>query len=381
LQYVQSYPSTFSWALAFVAFGLLRERADRRDDLRYAALAVVLGVLVLTHVLTASWAIGVVLLYAADTSIRAQNAGPIARTALALGVAAAMGFAWPYSSPLGHRSMTGVQEGSVFGKSPFVDFPTLYALAVPCAAYLVWRFRRHQFWVLATVATLGALATWHVLDISFGNRYAFFAAFFAQFIVAEVMTLGIFALVGPLRELDEVRRWPWLDRPFVLVAFAVACLAWIPSPMIEQARKKGVLGSLPSPRELAERPSPHDAYYRQFATIAPYVFRGDVVLTPVARTVFDLASITGARVASSPNALQVPDQNLRASDVGRFFGESTEPEVRANIARHYRATKVLLPSHLFRLADSIAATFGAPLYRDDAYAVWKLDTSDSRGNP
>jgi hypothetical protein len=268
--------------------------------------------------------------------------------------------------------MTAINEGSTFGHSPFVDFPTLYALAVPCAIYLMARFDKHGFWVLALLATLGALAAWRLVGISFGNRYAFFAAFFAQFLVAEVMALGVLALVREPSELAPDRPWRWLDRPFSIGVLAVACLVWLPSPMIRQARKTGELGALPSPGELFDRPSPHDAYYDRFAALRPLVSRRDVVMMPHSRTVFDFASITGARVVSSPNAHQILDRNLRASDVARFFEDDTDRDVRVHMVDYYRVTKVLVPKDHFELAPALVEIFGEPVYQSDEYALWAV---------
>ena len=53
LQYIQSYPSTTAWALAFFSFGLAEDVRRHRRSRDVAALAAVLAAALLTHVLTA----------------------------------------------------------------------------------------------------------------------------------------------------------------------------------------------------------------------------------------------------------------------------------------------------------------------------------------
>jgi hypothetical protein len=377
MQYVQSYPSTLAWALAFVAFGLMRDVARERRLAKVAVLAAVLWALLLTHVLTASWVIGIVGLHGLLQSVERRSAVPLAAAVATTAVAVVLALSWPYSPFLGQGSLSGVNEGSTFGKSPFIDFPDLYAVAMPACAYLLLRLRRHGFWLLGLVATLAALALWRSLHISFGNRYAFFAAFFAQFLVAEVMALGIFALVGPLSELSPTRAFSWLDRPLSIIVLAAACVAWLPSPMIERAGKVPELGSLLSPAALLELSSPEDAYYRQFADLRPYLARGDVVLTPVSRAVFDLASVTGAQVVSAPNALRVPDRIERGRDVSKFFERVTTRTERAEIVHRYGVTKIRVPEGDNLLLAALTELFGEPVYRDHACAI--LSTAEGGG--
>src|SRR5690606_8591070 len=102
----------------------------------------------------------------------------------ALAAALATASAWPYSPFFGQSSMSNVPEGSPFGAAPLADFPTAYALALPCFVYLAVRLRRHAFWLLALLATLAALQLWRHRGFTFGNRYSFFAASCAHFVIA-----------------------------------------------------------------------------------------------------------------------------------------------------------------------------------------------------
>ncbi len=375
LQYVQPYPSTFSWALAFIAFGLLDDVRTRRRPLELVALIAVISLLLACHVLTGSWVVGVVGLYGLWVSVQEKSARPLAWASFAIGAGLVPVLLWPYQPFFGQSSMQAVNEGSQFGRSPFIEFPNLYGLAIACFAYVLVRLRRHGFWLLALLATLGVLFVFRQAGMSYGNRYAFFAAFFPQFIVAEVMALGIFALLGPLPELSPSRKFADLDRPLLVALLAVALTVWLPSPMLARARQTVEYGTLWSPRALLQRPSPHDAYYRQYAEVTALVSADDLVIMPVARAVLDFASITGASVVATPLAAKVPDGGQRFRDVNRFFDPKASPRERVGIAEKYGATKVLVPSWLFILLPELVESFGEPIHHGEAYALFRVKSS------
>lgn len=372
LQYIQSYPSTLAWALAFFAFGLAHDVQRERRGRDVAMLAAVLAGALLTHVLTASWTIGIVGLHAAWCAARQRDLRLFVRPALALAVAVGLAAIWPYSPFFGQSSMSNVPEGSPFGASPLRDFPTAYALALPCFAYLIVRFRRHAFWVLALLATLGALALWRHRGFTFGNRYSFFAAFCAHFVVAEVMALGVLALLGPLLEVPRRRRWAWLDRPLSIAVLVVALVSWVASPMGERAARATDYGRLSSPLALLRLESPLEAYYREVQELVPVMGPNDRVITPVTRAVFDFATVTGARMVSSPNAWLVPDRVPRQRDMNHFFSRGAKPRDRDAIVRRRHATRVLLPRSHFVYLGGLLQQYGEPLYRSDRYVVWAV---------
>ena len=372
LQYIQSYPSTLAWALAFFSFGLAHDVQQHRRVRDVAILAAVLAVALLTHVLTASWMIGIVGLHASWSAARRRDIRLLVRPGLAVAAAVALASLWPYSPFFGQSSMSNVPEGSPFGASPLRDFPTAYALALPCIVYLIVRFRRHAFWVLAFLATLGALALWRHRGFTFGNRYSFFAAFCAHFVIAEVMALGVLALVGRLREPPRARLAAWLDRPLAIAVLALALVSWVPSPMGERAARATDYGKLLSPFELLRLESPLEAYYREVEELVPFIGPSDRVITPVTRAVFDFATVTGARMVSSPNAWLVPERVPRQRDMNLFFSRGAKPRDRDAIVRRRHATRVLLPRSHFVYLGGLLQQLGEPLYRSDRYVVWAV---------
>jgi hypothetical protein len=368
LQYIQSYPSTAGWYLSFFSFGLMTDmsRSGRPRDM--VALGLVLGALLMTHVLTASWAMGIVGLHALWTGLAQRSWRAFLLPLAALGIAVGLAAVWPYSPLFGQRSMWHVEEPHDFGY-PLKDMPNLYAVSVPCYAYLILRLRRHAFWLVGMLASASALYVWREVGFSFGYRYSFFVAFFPQFVIAEVMTLGIYALLGPLTELGA-RRWSWLDRPLAVLVLVGALVAWLPSPMLGAARQTKNYGTLRSPFRILKLPSPLDQYYARFSELRPYLSEADLVLTPVSRDVFDLAAITGAQVISSPNALQVPDRWSRERDVAQFFDPTASPDEREEVVSRHHPTKLVVPADRFSLLDVLIEQYGPPLFRSETYALW-----------
>ncbi|HTV17860.1 MAG TPA: hypothetical protein VMG12_04295 [Polyangiaceae bacterium] len=371
LQYLQAYPSTFGWSAAFVSFGLMADLARRARPRDFAALVAVLAVLLLTHVLTASWVVGIGGLFALQAAWQRRSFQPLACAALVLALALVPALVWPYSAFFGQQSMVGVKEGAPFGGFPWNEFPLTYAIGLGCLAYLWWRLRQHGFWVVALVATLAALGVWHIIHFEFGDRYALFALFPLQLATAEVMAMAIFvALELPAALPVPLRRW---EKPALLAALAVIALGWLPSPMAKIARQPTGWGRLPSVASILERPPQHDAYYQAYAPMSAHLGEADIVLTPVSRAVFDIASVTGASSVAAPNAWSVPDRLARIQAVSDFFNPKTTPSRRIEIAQQWHATRVLVPKAQFNLLPALTQTFGPALYRDDQKALLGIE--------
>ncbi|HVZ37468.1 MAG TPA: hypothetical protein VG963_33840, partial [Polyangiaceae bacterium] len=123
LQYLQAYPSTLAWALAFSAFALTRDlqvsenRASRRRLV--ALLALLFAFLLLTHLLTASWVIGIVCLYGLVESVRRRSCLPLGQISIALLLALPLIALWPYAPFFSQTSLRKLEEGSVFGSQPW----------------------------------------------------------------------------------------------------------------------------------------------------------------------------------------------------------------------------------------------------------------------
>jgi hypothetical protein len=377
LQYIQPYAGTFAWGLALIAFGLLEDLRMRGRWIELVALTTILALLLSVHMFTASWVIGVTGLFAAWVSIRQRSVRPVVWAAVAVCVALVPALLWPYApfmdqigdTPL-VRSIRSINSGEPWSKAPLASFPTLYGLGLPCFAYVWWRLRRHGFWFVALSVTLGMVLLLQQLGQSQVARYAALMVFFPQFIVAEVATLGVLALLGPLPELPPDRKFAHCDGPLSIAVLSIVALSWLASPMRATAKQTENWGRLPSIRALLRRPSAQEAYYRQFSDVAPYVHSADVVLMPVSRAVLDFASITSASVVATPLAMRVLDGNERFGAVARFFDARTDGETRMSIAQRYGATKILLPSSKFELLPALTEMFGEPIFQGEERALF-----------
>jgi hypothetical protein len=380
LQYIQPYAGTFAWGLALIAFGLLEDLRKRGRWIELLGLTAVLSLLISIHVLTASWVSGVTGLFAIWVSIQRRSLRPLAWAAAALCLALVPVLLWPYEPFLDQfgdtplvRSMQTIGAGEPWAQAPLASFPTLYAVAVPCFAYVWWRARRHGFWFVALVASMGMVFLLRALGQVQASRQAALATFFSQFVVAEVAALGVLALLGPLSELPAERKFARCDRPLSIAVLSVAAFSWLASPMRATATTGeqgwGRLNSIPA---LLRRPSAQAAYYGQYSDVAPYIHEADVVLMPVSRAVLDFASITGASVVATPLAMRVDDGSERFREVTTFFNAETSEENRLWIAREYGATKILLPAGSFQLVPALTETFGEPIFRGDERVLFVI---------
>jgi hypothetical protein len=361
---IQAYPSTLGWSLALVAFGLVEDflRDGRRTPL--GLLLFVLWLLLLTHVLTASWVVGIVGLRALhDAVVRKAWRRPAALLAT-IGVAVALTAVWPYYSFFGQRSLGGVSERAAHGKRPFQDFFGLYVVAAPCLLWLLLRARRHGFWALGFVATLCALRVQQALGIDYGNRYTFFMGFFAQLAVAEV------AACLPLGGHDDVRV-SRADRGFAGLVVIMATVAAFLAPTFRQARQRGV-DRLVSPVKLWRAPSAHDAYYARWAGLAAQLQPTDLVLMPISRDAFDLASIKGIHVVCSHNAYAVPGYVDLRRDVDHAFQAQSGAEEVLELATRHGANTLLVPRKQLTLVARTTAALGPPAYQDADYVLYRL---------
>jgi hypothetical protein len=340
VRWIQSYPSFFAWAGALTAFALAERFFRRPRALMLVGIAFLVWTLLLSHNLTAGWVIGILILRGLWEVFRNRSA---VKPAAALGFAVASGVVltllWPYFDILRSPGLLRIPEGSEFGDHPFRDMAGLYAVALPAAAGLLV-LRRHGFWLAAFAATFLALHVFRALGFDYGNRYAFFQAFYAQAFVAEAVGVAAVVLRRDREELPrKLSNSPLLRSGFVLLGAAVLVLT-VTAPVAREESRAG--RPLLSFRELFDLPPTHDAYYARLGEVGNGLKESDVVMMPVEHAAWDVASITGARVVASLFAYRVPDFPARALAVHRFFAPEADRRWRGEILRRYGVTKVLL---------------------------------------
>ena len=364
LQYTQAYPSTFAWALAFLSFALVKPVIRSWNVPALLGLSATLAVLFVTHVLTGSWVIGILGVYGLHSAVAQKSHVPLTRLLAALALAGGLSLLWPYPATVGEGSLH-IQEGSHFGRNPIQDLKNLYWAALPCAAYLYGRLRKHEVWVYGFMATLAALWLWRRLGVEYGNRYTFFAAFVAQFAVAEAMAFGVFALARPLGELPSERKWPALDRPVAIGLLVASLLASVPSPMYSEHRAELRLPLLES-GEL----SPHDAYYTRYSDLRAHLQKQDIVMCWRMRPIFDLAALSGTRFVNAPFLVRVPDAAEREEDMRSFYDPNSSSDTRDEIVQRRGVTKIILLPDQFAIFEDLREQYGDPLYRDSEWALF-----------
>ena len=371
-QFIQAYPSTLGWSLALISFGLLEDLRREPRWRRLLALSAVLSCLLLNHILTASWAIGIIAVLVVGRGLTHGDRRLVPRAAAAVALAAALVPLWPYNSFYEQTAIGGIEEPSTFGAQPFGDLVNLYVVALPCAWWLLFRVRQHGVWCWTFVATYAALCLWKYLGISFGNRYSLFMGFPAQFLVAETVAMGLLVLTRAQPSLRPAFALRVSDKRFVSLACVVALIAALPSPMLAAAASRESLVGLKAPSSLLHGPSPHDTYYSRYAGLRPFLSSGDIVMMPTSRDAFDIAATTGARFVSAPGAIRVRDFRQRFQAVTSYFHPGAGSASRALLLERYQVTKVIVPAYYSALLPPLSQELGPALYQDQRLALFQV---------
>lgn len=379
IRLIQAYPSLLGWALAMVAFVLV-ERVVRGIHVRatLAALTLLIAFLLLSHMITATWVVGIVglrALYAvADTWYRTSRQGESGSSAAlretvtiagsifaAIVAAVCLSLLWPYYSLFLLAKFGSVTEGAPFGSRPVQIFPAVYALGL-LAAISAITSRRHMFWIVAFVATTGAWAFSRLAHIDYGDRYVFFMAFFPQIMIADAASLAIERVWRQTYD-HKQQRLAQIIAGTYLVALGITILR---APTMQGQWGDVVRG----PAILWRRPATEQAYYDHWEPLRAAIKPGDVVMVPLLLAGYDIAAVTGARTVAVTNTPAVPDIADRTSSVERFFSKEASAETRLSELKRWHANKIVLVGPALKLAPDIEALFGAPLWRNETAIVY-----------
>ncbi len=373
---IQAYPSFFAWGTALTCFALAERFLRRPRVAPLAGIAVFVWATTLSHNLTASWIVGIVGLRAgiALAAPAGQRRGALVLLGT-LAAAIALALPWPYFDIRVSPGLLKIPEGSEFGNHPFRDMAGLYALALPAALFFAAR-GRHLFWLAGFAATFLALQAFRVLGFEYGNRYAFFQAFFAQAFVAEAAAFAVALLLPATERLPEnLRIGPALRKALLLFGGATALLTAAAPAVREESRAGRPLLTL---RELAALPPTHDVYYARLGEVGQKLGPADIVMMPVEHAAWDVSSITGARVVASLFAYRVPDYNARVRDVARFFAPEADRSERRVILRRWGVTKVLLTPRVSDRERGMASELGPPIARTETLILFDAAGAELR---
>jgi hypothetical protein len=380
LSIIQAYPSFLGWSLALFSFAITERIVQRRSAGALIGLALLIAFFARTHAITASWAIGTIglralyLLFAAAAQLYGEGKfssaalRPALLTSLSIDAALALGIGvsllWPYYSPLVFLQFAGIAENSPFGSNPFAIMPVTYLLAA--AALLISPHRRiYQFWIVAFVATLGAWAAFRLIGLQYGDRYAFFMAFFAQFIVADCAAVALTRFLSPT---EEPRIGPRRAiSALYLALFTTACAF---TPALHNPQRSRIL-SLHAWRNGA---SAENAYYRTWAPLRAVIRPGEVVMViPSYQVVFDIPAVTGASIVALPIMVGVPDGSERQRSVERFFSPGQSQDIRLQELRRWHTTKVMLIPPVLDRSAEMEALLGPPVWRDETRIIFAVE--------
>lgn len=380
LRLVQAYPSTVAWTMAVLTF-VVAERIIRgsRRPAWAALLALMIGFQLLSHALTASWAIGIVGLRAlyeivpsvVDRGRNGQRAnqhapGKQQRAGACLLVAVAAGMVltllWPFYSPLILANVSGVAENSRFGSRPFQAMPAVYVLGL-IAALAMGRDSRCRFLATGFVASLGAWAFFRAIGFQFGDRYVFFMAFFPQVLIAIVAAWALKRCLSPSEAPVLPKRFQRGSGLAYLVALA---LFLVNAPILQWEARL----ALSRPADVWSAAPSEQAYYLRYRALPAVLGTADVIMMPDTHTTYDVAAVTGAKVVSVPFGFSVPDFRERQADVAHFFSEDMGMPERIAALRRWKANKVLLTGNTLQRATEMMAMWGAPVFDDGTWMVF-----------
>ncbi|WP_369378538.1 hypothetical protein [Streptomyces sp. cg36] len=325
-----SYPSTFAIGLTFHVWALagrMTERSSRRADepggtgapgrLPYAALGVLIGVVVLVHPITSIAAV-----LGSAGLVAGRHTGPVRAAAprwAATGAAAlAVAVSWPYCNIFTLVGDTGIDS---MHRAVYEELTGRYWLAVLLGApALLLRLRRDRRDPPALMTGL----FWLVVLYGWLSGHFTYGRLLAVALVPAQVALAV--------ELTRPRPWSRARRALAPLAAAGACLGFVSAQAGALAPGLGVRG--------VERPPHWDTY----GWAAPYIPAGETVLADdyyVVRSLPGYGPFLVAPVWPDP-ALPEADRLRRKAAVRRYLTPSTPRSARAEIARRYGVRWLLL---------------------------------------
>jgi hypothetical protein len=332
---IQAYPSFFAWSLAMLCFGLCHRLIRSTTIIELALLGILVWLVFLTHNLTGSWVVLIVSFYASAhiaLSLRNRMSSSIFGAfacLIVVGIALLATLAWPYSSVLGNLQIVAVHEYAPFSGRPLRSFPFLYVLSVP-AYYWCWRHSRPLAIVLICGfgVTLAAYGLLRVIS-DFFERYVFFLAFFAQVLIAAVLTDNIDNLISsPHQKLFDMSRGQ-LGRGFIFsMAFTLVLI------LSAATRSYSAIRLSPDSRAVFED---------RFPRLVSALSEADIVAAcPTTRLTLFLFSKTGARFVLSFSSQRGETKAARQADLTALFHDGSSRNSVDTIIQRYGITKALV---------------------------------------
>jgi hypothetical protein len=386
---IQAYPSLLGWTvvLASVAAtdGYLR---GARGSAALAAVAASVPLLLLTHALSSAWQVVAVaavtgahvLGFAGSGPPDGAAAGPspdagpdavrrrAARLVCACAAAAAVAFAWPWVRIAGHASYGMVNEFE--GQRPYTSlhpvlaFAFVYAAAVPLAVRAVRR-REHGVWIAVGVATAAAFGVVRLAGVVYGDRFALFAAFVPQALVAAGCAEALDSLAAARRARGGLPAGPRTMGPVAAAALLGCAAAGV---AVGLAR-----GPAPAKPWLPPGETPPErAYYARVEPLSEHLGPDDVVAIPLSVWSWDVAAVTGARSIVGNYDHLLPDFERRKADLATILSPSSPDDARRDAISRRGVTSVLLVNADAATVAATARWAGEPVHAARRFTLFRL---------
>jgi len=229
--------------------------------------------------------------------------------------------------------------------------------------------RIYGFWVLAFIATFGALELLRSVGITFADRYVFFMGFFAQFVAADCLAVTVKQLFSLAMKRKQRSYGRLTATSIYLLLFAVGVGHY--APIVRAPIRSGILDA----RTWREGQSTERAFYAQWQPLQAVLHPGDIVMMPASWDAgLDLPAVTGAKIVAAALMVGVPDSDARTESVERFFKPNQASEIRLREVERWKATKVVLTEPVLGLAAEMQAQFGPPIWRDNTRLVFAVNS-------
>ena len=358
-RWIQTYPSTFAWSVVILSLSEAELYLRHGRHRHLAIVGVGLWFLTISHMLSASWLVGLLVLRVMFRKVppaekdTGKSWAVIATIILAI-LATSL---WPYLSALKILTLASHPENPPFGERVLEEVWYPFLLGLPALIYFFY-CKQHRVLLLWFAGTWFAFLTSAALDLSFGNRFIFFQAFFLHVAIAEIITLGL------RTGMTQGLRKP--DRPALAIT-AVCIVGILASPQISEAREEG-FGQLPSPFKLLTMPSNRELFAKEWAPYRSFIGEGDIVMTPPDLSPAYLATYTRSR--SVVGIYAFPGSEARVEAVELFFDPNAPWSAREEVLKRYGVTKVLVPIEQAEHAKDVQKHLGDALFRGDRYLVF-----------
>ena len=358
LGYVLPYPSTFAVALTLIALGLNRHRVETQQPFWLVLIWAIAATVLISHPIT------YIVLAAGLFSQAIAEKGRALSQVVLMGCLLVLAFLvasfWPYFSVyrlLVHESPAyHFQNKTMYREVAIRIWPSLFALPLVVARFRSgWRRPWNLLLaILLVIYTYGAISG----KYSYG-RVISFIVFLLQFAMAEQLSTY------------ESRMLPmyWARRLALPVGIACFVLLLSMAPLL-RTLSRSFLGRSPT----------HTDY--QF--LARFTGQYDIVLTDIYSSWF-VPTFGGKVVAVPPShpLAFVPDQDIRASDIGRFFSEESTLAERTRIMQKYRANYLLLNKSEIACWQDLRRLFAPPgevLFESEKFVLVSLMPPETHGH-